>query len=388
MFVGVVSSAQDQAEESARNNSLQNELEAESSELKKSVDPAAGGLPATIRSPVAKKNAPKKSSKPKNYEKSIKELEALLKKNPEDVDTHSQLGFFYLQAEQYDKAIQHLKEAAINPTKTNMFMLAEAYRKNKDFLNEIRTLEVLEQKNTKDPQVHELLGRAYFESKNMEKAAIHYRKALALDKKRGSAFDGLFTVFAATKNSYEQREILQDMLETFGDTPEVHTKMCRFLSQDSFFDKAIEHCKKAIELDRRIPENHVFLGMNYKGLKQIAQATKIIEQAAKSFPKSEFAQFTAGLVNDELKNWETSAHYYKRCIAADRESDRCYLGLAQGKLQTRDYKESLEAFIKACELNRSYYMALRNATSSVRLQKQERWVDKFQQATEVCGTKK
>ncbi len=354
---------------------------------KKQIAPLGPREKKAPKSATTKKQAPRVDTK-KLFETQIAELENMLKKEPDDIELHSQIGFLYMQSQQYEKAVQSLKRAAVNSSVKNMLMLADAYRKTGDHLNEIRALEVLEQKNPIDPEIHELLGRAYFETKNMEKSAVYYRKALAIDKKRTSAYDGLYEVFTKTNNNYERREVLQDMLEAFGDTAEVHTKMCRFLSQDSFYDKAIQHCKKAIELNSKIPENHVFLGMNYKGRGELGQAAKIIQQAAKNFSKSEFAQYAAGLINDDLKNWETATYYYARGTKADPESDRCFLGLAQGKLQTADYGEALTAFAKACSLNRAHYMAFRNAASTVRMKKKTDWIEKFQTESEKCGTPK
>ncbi len=317
----------------------------------------------------------------------IAKLEALAQKETENIALRSQLGRIYLRDKNYEKAIYHLKEAAaVEPNPTNLTALADAYRKNKNYLDEIRTLEVLAQRLPQDAAIQELLGRAYFTTSNYDKAGPYYRKAITLDKKRLGAYEGLYEVFTKANNNYERRALLTDMQSVFGDTPAVATKLCRFFSQDNYIEKSIEVCLKAVTLDPNIPDNHMFLALSYKSSKEIDQSLKIIQSAAKRFTKSELAQYTAGVMNDDIKNYESSRYYYRRCVKLDAKSDRCWVALGQAALQLRDYQESLDAFTTACKLNpRANYVTFRNATTTVRIQRQTPWENKFQNAVDGCG---
>jgi len=317
----------------------------------------------------------------------IAQLEGQLKNDPENTRVHARLGRLYMRTQQLEKAISHFKSAAAaEPTPANLTSLADAYRKNRNYLDEIRTLEVLAQRQPKDASVEELIGRAYLSTNNLEKSAVHYRKAIQLDKKRLGAYEGLYDVFSKNNNNYERRALLTDVQKVFGETPEVVTKLCRFYSQDNYIEKGIELCLKAINLNPNIPDNHVFLALNYKASNEVPQSLKIIQVAAKRFSKSEFAQFTAGKMNDEIKNFETSRYFYRRCVKTDPNSDRCWGKLGQAALQLKDFQESLDAFVKACKLNsRAHYTNFRNATTTVRIQRQAQWEDKFQNAVDQCG---
>jgi tetratricopeptide (TPR) repeat protein len=317
----------------------------------------------------------------------VEKLEAVLKKDPENVQAHVRLGRIFLRETAYEKAIEHFKSAAAaESSPANLTSLADAYRKNKSFADEIRTLEVLEQKQPKDVVVKELLGRAYLSISNFDKSAERYRKAIEMDKKRLSAYDGLFNVFTKANNNYERRTLLSDMQKVFGETAEVTTKLCRFYSQDNFIEKGIEMCLKAINLDPNIPENHIFLALNYKASKEVEQSLKIIQTAAKRFTKSEFAQFTAGTMNDEIKNYESAAFHFRKCTQTDPQSDRCWAKLGMVALNLRQFQESLDAFQKACKLNsHAHYTSFRNATTTVRIWREAAWQDKFSNAAEMCG---
>jgi tetratricopeptide (TPR) repeat protein len=317
----------------------------------------------------------------------IQKLQAVLRKDPENFTAHARLGMIHMKRGEYDQAIEHLKEAsAQQPTPANLSSLAEAYRRNKDYLDEIRTLEVLAQTQPKDAGVQELLGKSYLTTNNFDKSAEHYRKAIKLDHKRLSAYDGLYDVFAKSNNNYERRALLTDMQKAFGETPQVVTKLCRFYTQDNFIEKGREMCLKAVTLDPDIPDNHVFLALDYKDGKEVEQSLKIIQTAAKRFAKSEFAQYTAGTMNDEMKNYESARFYYRRCVKADPASDRCWAKLGQAALQLKDYQESLDAFRKACRLNsHAHYTEFRNATTTVRIWRVSQWTDKFSNAVENCG---
>lgn len=317
----------------------------------------------------------------------IKRLEGEVAAKPENTSLRVRLGRLYLGQNNTQKAIEHFKEAvAANPSTANLSLLANAYKRSGNFVDEIRTLEVLAQKQSKEAPVFELLARAYFSSNNYDKSAESFRKSISLNKKRLSAYEGLYDVFTKTNNNYERRALLNDMQDVFGDSAEVSTKLCRLFSQDNFIEKGLDVCKKAIGLNPKIPDNHVFLALNYKSAKETEQSLKIVHTAAKNFSRSEFAQFTAGTMNDEIKNYETARYYYRRCVKVDKKSDRCWAKLAQASLQLKDYKESLSAFETACKINsRAHYTEFRNATTTVRIQRQSDWVDKFQNAVEKCG---
>ncbi len=243
------------------------------------------------------------------------------------------------------------------------------------------------QTDEKDAKAEELLGHAYYNTRSFDKSAQHFRKSLGIDSKRRTTYDGLLKLFEAKKNKYESRTVYGDMIKAFGDDPQAFSGLCRLYTEDNLAEDAIASCQKAISIDAAIPDNHVYLGMAYKFTKDTAQAQKILMKAAQQFPDSELALYAAGQIGDEMKNWESAKHYYKRCVKVDPQSGRCQKRLASMAFQLKDYGESLAAFNKACQLDRTTLTEIRNATTQLRIQNTPEWKDKFQQVADKCGIK-
>ncbi|MEQ1879328.1 MAG: hypothetical protein ABL958_22015, partial [Bdellovibrionia bacterium] len=81
--------------------------------------------------------------------KSIPSLMKKLEAKPGDIALLIQLGKAYLVNGEYEKAVTHLKEASQTPSNSTLYLLAEAYRGKEDYLDEIRTLEVVTQTDQK-----------------------------------------------------------------------------------------------------------------------------------------------------------------------------------------------------------------------------------------------
>jgi tetratricopeptide (TPR) repeat protein len=325
------------------------------------------------------------SSEKQKLKESIPFLKNKVAAQPGDLKLQLQLGKAYLVVGDFENAIKHIKEASVTPNPATLYLLAEAYRGKADYLNEIRTLEVILQTDEKDAKANELLGHAYLNTRNFEKSTSYFRKSIALDPKRRTAYDGLLKQFEGKNNRYESRQIYQDMTKVFGEDAQAYSGLCRLYTEDNLAESSIETCRKSIEIDPDIPDNHVYLGMSYKFTKDTAQATKILMKAAQQFKKSELAQWAAGQLGDEMKNWESAKHFYRKCVAIDKQSARCYRRLAMVSFQLKDYEESLKAFNRACELDRTTLTDIRNATSQLRITNQEVLKNKFQQASDKCG---
>ncbi|HEX4923954.1 MAG TPA: tetratricopeptide repeat protein [Bdellovibrionales bacterium] len=327
---------------------------------------------------------------PTDRDKLKRQIPALEKKvaaSPEDPKLREQLGRAYLVNGDYERAVTNLKEASQEANTETLFLLAEAYRGRKDYASEIRTLEVITQTNENDSRALELLGYAYFNSEDLNKSSQYFRKALAVDPKRRKSYDGLLKIFEVRKNRYESRVVYADMVKAFGEDSQAYSGLCRLYTEDNLSESSIESCRKAISIDPNIPDNHVYLGMSYKYLKDMPQAQKILNKAAKTFPDSELALWASAQLADEMKNWESARFYYRKCVKADPRSARCYKRLAMITFNLKEYQDSLDAFARACELDRTTYTEIRNVTSQLRIANVEEWKEKFQEASDKCGMK-
>ena len=131
-------------------------------------------------------------------------------------------------------------------------------------------------------------------------------------------------------------------------------------------------------MDRSNANNHVYLGLAYKYSEKQKAAMNILTRAAKQFPKSEFAQFVVASLSEDVSNWEAALKYFNQCIVADKLSKRCHLGKGRVLLEMNKYSESLKAYVKACEIDKSSYSKILDAVGKLRQNKVYNWSSKFQ----------
>ncbi len=308
-----------------------------------------------------------------------------LKKSPTSTDLNYKMGRLYYKLGDIDNAIFYLKKTNTEPNVKRLKFLIQLLRLKKDHLEEVRTLGILAQKIPNSPNVHTDLGDAYLKVKKPDKAIEHYRIAIKKYKKHKPAYRGLISVFEAQKNSYEIRTVLTDMLSVFGKDPEVFTHLCRLDYIDGFLDATIQNCGRAIEIKSSIAENHIYLGLAFKAQEKTQRASKIIKTAAKQFPKSELAQYEAARFYENEKNWEAAILYYTKCISAKSKSVKCYLGLGRSNLESKKMAASMEAFLKACQLDKTKYSDIRAAMGILRTRGNQKWYSKFKSAANKCG---
>lgn len=126
--------------------------------------------------------------KKKQYTEAKREVLLLLKLS-EDSEllslSHNILGMIYSNENNFDKAIEHFKQAIILKGNWNeaKFNLAIVLMKNKMVREAIDLLEELYQHNENDWEVLILLGRAYHTLRHFDLAKEFYRQAFAVSKK-------------------------------------------------------------------------------------------------------------------------------------------------------------------------------------------------------------
>jgi tetratricopeptide (TPR) repeat protein len=119
------------------------------------------------------------------------------------------------------------------------------------------------------------------------------------------------------------------MIKIFGPTPKSQSELCRLFTSQDFLQKSEEHCRKAIELDPKNPENYVHLGMSLRDQEETDEAVKVLVDAAKRFPASENVLTSAAELKATKKDFAVSYELYKKATVVDPKSVRSWLGLAK-----------------------------------------------------------
>ena len=134
------------------------------------------------------------------FAQSASELEADLQKHPDHLNARTQLGNIYLQQKNYEKVIALLNSYTDQLTNQGFLALASAYSNRKEYVDEVRTLNLLVLKEPDDFHWHMLLGQAYLKEvsiqgdyikkKDLATLAIQqFRQSLKLQPKYKPAYD-------------------------------------------------------------------------------------------------------------------------------------------------------------------------------------------------------
>lgn len=286
----------------------------------------------------------------------------------------------------YSKTIDLLWKHIDSLDRKALILLALAHEKRNEANNMMKVATVLVSKNSKDHEAHYLLGSAYLLNKKSTEALEALKTSLEINPKYQPAYEKLAQMYEQKQNSYELRILYQDMIDKIGKMPQFLNKLCEINTiRDYQEDQALFYCKQAIAKDPKTAENRVYLGIIQKNSGNEEEAKKTLRLAADSYSKSEFAQYTYSNLMDDQKNYIEGAKYYQKCTEADRSSARCWVGYARMTFEIHKYEPALEAFKKACSLDRKNAVAFRKASNALKNMKDSEWVKQYEAASESCS---
>jgi len=323
------------------------------------------------------------------------QLEAALKKNPEDTKSRVQLATLFANENKPEKTIELLNPYTDQLDENGFLLLASSYAKRKDFANEVRILNFLMNKDEENFKWHMLLAQAYLkqasevtdEKRNRDlltSGIQRLRRALQLSPKYKPAFDLLLNTFLQQRANNEAREMLMEGITKFGKRPELFRELCRLDSQDGFLVQAVNNCTESIKLTPEYADHYVYLVQALHDQKEDLRAEKQIVKAAKKFPQSEFVQWAAGELFFRKKNYPVAARYFQVAVKATPGSGRAQFGLAKALFEAGDEAGALEPFIQACKLDAASLETFLGATGRMKQKGSSELTQKYIKATNTC----
>ncbi len=289
-----------------------------------------------------------------------------------------------LKQKDYEKVISLLSPEVDKLNRDGLFVLAKAYSSLKKHEAAIKAYTACLALNPKDHEAKTLIGAEQLVSKKDKEALLTLREALEINPRFIPAYRLLIHHYEKKKDKYEQRLLYEDLISKVGETVEAVSKLCELSTLDRLYDLGKKHCQKAISMNPKIASNYVYLGLNYKETGESEKAEENLKKAALNFPQSNLAQLNYAQFLDEKKNFIVSYSFYKKAIAADPKSVPSLVGLGNSSLEIQKYQESLEAFERACALDKKVRPSFRRAASQLRSMKIEDWQKKFEARLENC----
>lgn len=276
--------------------------------------------------------------------------------------------------------ISTLKDKVDQLPRSGLLMLARAYEKTKEYPSQIRALELVIAKNPKDYVAITELGEGYLKAKRIEDAANAFGNAREINPKYRPAYEGALALLETTQETYEARTLVIDIIKKFGPDAKSTATLCRLYSGEGFVpEKSEDACRRAISADPKNPENYVYLTYALRDTEQKEQAFKTISGAASRFPASENVQSLAGELKATDKSFAESYRFYTQAVKANENSARAQVGFAKSAFELQKHAEAIEAFVKACKLDRKTTLDFRQAATTLKRNKDPKWL-KYQDA--------
>jgi|GEM_PF-1319544 len=329
------------------------------------------------------------------FAQNASQLEAALKKNPDDMKSRSQLATYYANKNEPDKTIELLNPYTDQLDESAFLLLASSYAKKKDYSNEVRTLNFLVNKDEENFKWHMLLAQAYLKQANevtdearnralLTSGIQRLRRVLQLNPKYKPAFDQLLSTFLQQQANNEARELLIEGVSKFGKRPELFRELCRLDSQDGFLVQAVSNCTESIKLTPDYADQYVYLVQALHDQKEDLRAERQIVNAAKKFPQSEFVQWAAGELFLRKKNFPVAARYFQVAVTAKPQSGRAQFGLARSLFESGSEEKALEPFIQACKLEPNSLETFMAATGRMKQKGNSELTQKYIKASNTC----
>ncbi len=326
---------------------------------------------------------------------SATQLEANLKKKPEDIRSRFQLAELYAKENKSDKTIELLNPYTDQLDDKGFLLLAISYSNKKDFANEVRVLNFAVNKDDENYRWHMLLAQAYIKQANetvseernaelLTSGIQQLRRVLQIESKYKPAFDLLLSTFLKQKSNNEARELLMEGITKFGRRPEFFRELCRLDSQDGFLVQAVTNCEESIKISTNYPDHYVFLVQALHDQKEDVRAEREIVRAARKFPQSEFVQWAAGTLFLRKKNFPVAARYFQSAAKASPASGRAQFGLAQALFESGDEQGALEPFIKACKYDAATLDTFLAATGRLKQKTNSALTAQYVKASNTC----
>ena len=254
----------------------------------------------------------------------ITEAQALLKRNPDDVQTRRLLGRIYLrslgdltstaQSEMADRAIEQYKEVCrLDPTDSESALwLARLYRLrnehdkaeavlrtllkedpgNEAALEQLTQLlldegkaadavSLLEGMNSRapSPALLDLLGDAYTQTRDLAKAETAYRKAVDMDPSELSHLRGLGQTLLSEEKYSDALEVYQKLADLMPDDADVYLRLGQIYRELGKLDLAEQSLLKARQYEPGSPEVMYNEAMLYEAQGRFEDAIRVLSNA-------------------------------------------------------------------------------------------------------------
>lgn len=285
----------------------------------------------------------------------------------------------------HEDVVTRLSPQVESLDREGLFELAKAYSNLGASESSIKVYTAALALDKNDLEAKTLIGAEQMRM-GQEKVAIQtLKEVIDSNKKFTAAYRVLGRIYEKRNNKYELRLLYQDLLKHDGEKAEYLLKLCELTTLDSYYDLSRQYCTRASQLDRNSPIPAVYLGLTAKDTGDATSADKQLKAAAEKFPSSILAQMSYADHLVSQKNFIAAYNYYKLAREIEPKNSAALLGLANSAFEIQKYEEALGLFSDNCKSDRTVMPHFRRATNTLRTNRLNTWLRKYEQKVEKCG---
>jgi tetratricopeptide (TPR) repeat protein len=255
-------------------------------------------------------------------EPALEAAEAAANYQATDSDVLIELSMAYLEASQFNKALDPLLKAA--------------------------------QLQPNNADVHRTLGKTYFALGDYEKSASALEVAVKLDPKDFNTSFTLAITYLQQRQFTAARRVFDAMIAEFGEQPQIHIAIGRAFREAGRLPEAIEEFKRAIALNSQFPGAHYNLGLAHlwnEGGSAVANAEEEFKLELATNPNDFFSNYYLGITCIFQRKWEPAIDFLKTASRIQPNNPDPYFQLGQVYQELQKHDQAIEVLKKAIDLN-------------------------------------
>jgi Flp pilus assembly protein TadD len=224
-------------------------------------------------------------------------VRGVLEKRPDMPLALENLGFLLREKGDLAGAVATLRQAvAFAPEDPDPAALLGAYLNESGRAKDaVEVLRPYAARESPDLDVLMALGAGLFQSGRSGEAEAIFNRALAIDPSNAMAKANLGTVYLGTRDYRRARAVLEESLALDPDVSLAHNALGVVAAETGQPDEAIEHWKRAVELNPKEWDTLFNLGKLLRRRGREAEARPYIEQFVRGAPPAQYAADIRGL---------------------------------------------------------------------------------------------
>ena len=207
-------------------------------------------------------------------------------------------------------------------------------------------------------------GFVFFERGYFEQAEAFFQQALKDNPNSAEALYGLGSAYLHQQKTNEARECFQRTLQVApsypGTLPNSWNNLGILAAREGNFDLAIQHFRRALQID---PEHSIALrnlGSAYRQKKDWTQAKSVLEHAIALNPDDPEANYSLGMVYAQQNDTERAYDYLEKALASRPAYPEALNNLGILYLRTRRPEEGKRSFEESIRVAPTYDQAYLN----------------------------